>query len=380
MDFFYTFINKILSKYIIYTKILQWVNFDFLSFLGSDFNKFLRKFTDNAPYIDEDIDYKSIEKLLEIGSKYSLKIDKIPINSGTISLVFKGEILDKDKTKIIAIKILRNGIEDKIHQCIDNFTLLFGFIKNFPFIKNLNLDILLNDVKDNLLEQVDFKKESNFIKIFDSKLNKYKHIKTIKLIEELTFDNVIVMEFIEGRSLFKLNCEDKKLFGTNLISSLFYTQMKKQLFHLDLHPGNILYTNDNKIVFLDLGMAMKLDVDECNFIIDFLKLFQISSDKEATLITIFKNYSHILFKDITKDENIIKSIISKKPDIFRKVDNISFVNDTTFLLNELSKSGVRISKRINEILFGLISFINIFITLNQDMHLLINENLNIYIK
>lgn len=380
MDFFYSFINKILSKYIIYTKILQWVNFDFLSFLGNDFNKFLRKFTDNAPYVDEDIDYKSIEKLLDIGSKYSLKIDKTPINSGTISLVFKGEILDKDIRKTIAIKILRKGIEDKIHSCIHNFDNLFKFIKNFPFIKDLNLDILLNDIKDNLLEQVDFNKESKFIKLFDKKLNKYKHIKTIKLIEELTFDNVIVMEFIEGRSLFKLNNDDKKVFGTNLISSLFYTQMKKQLFHLDLHPGNILYTNDNKIVFLDLGMAMQLNVDECNFIIDFLKLFQISSDKETTLMNIFKKYSHILFKDTIKDESIIKIIIFKKPDIFKKIDNISFVNDTTFLLNELSKSGLKISKRINEILFGLISFINIFITLNQDMHLLINENLNIYSK
>lgn len=92
-------LNCFFSRYIIYTKILQWINFDCINFLGTDFNKFIRKFTDNAPYIDDDINYKSIQKLRNLGEKYNIEINKIPINSGTVSLVFEGYIV-KDDQKI----------------------------------------------------------------------------------------------------------------------------------------------------------------------------------------------------------------------------------------------------------------------------------------
>ena len=379
MFLFSNFINKFLSRYIIYTKILQWINFDFLFFLGKDFNSFLRKFTDNAPYIDEDIDYYSLKKLNELGSKYSIIIDEIPINSGTISLVFKGSIIVDGVNKKIAIKILRNGIENKIKNCVNTFKFLFSLTSYIPLIKNLNLDILFEDAKENLIEQIDFKKESKFIKLFDIKLNKHKHIKTIKLIDDLSFDNVIVMEFIEGKSIFNLDKNDKEIFMDKLITTFFYIQMKKGLFHLDLHPGNMLYTSDNRIAFLDVGMALELKIEESNYFFDFVKLFEIS-DIELSLIKIINEHKKILFKyEIDIDtEKFVKNLISKKPKIFTVKNSISFTDDTAFFLNEFKLYNYDLSKRMNQILFGLISFINIFINLKGDLSLLMSKNVKIY--
>lgn len=371
-------VNNFLSRYIIYTKILQWVNFDFLSFLGTDFNKFLRKFTDSSPYVDGDIDYETLDKLMDKGNKYELSINRIPINSGTISLVFEGNIVHEGINKKIAIKLLRKDIKRRIENCINTFDWLFSYMKYIPILAAIDLDVLFNDVKENLLEQVDFSKESHYINLFDKRLNKHKSIKSIKLVPELTFDNVIVMEFIEGRSIFKLRDEEKLEFADKITSTLFYCQIKKRLFHLDLHPGNILYTNDNKITYLDLGMVMELDIGECNLILDFIELLH-SEDVNSILIRIFNDYKNVIFKSGTCSDDLIQKIIMKKPDIYMNKDNISFVNDTKFLLYELSLSGCKITKRVNQILFGIISFINIFVNLGENIHSVLIKNMKLYV-
>ena len=371
-------INKFLSRYIIYTKILQWVNFDFLSFLGSDVNIFLKKFTDNAPYTNDDIDYESLDRLDQIGNKYDILINRIPINSGTISLVFKGTIIDNRIEKKIAIKVLRKNIKSKINDCITNIDWILSFMKYIPLIKTLNLDIIFNDVKENLLEQTNFEYESKNIKLFDSRLNKHKQIKTVKLIPELTFDNVIVMEFIDGKSVFHLNKEEKRLFSEILSTTIFFSQMKKRLFHLDLHPGNILYTNDGKITYLDLGMVMELEVNECNFILDFVNLLGDNENVCLVLAELFRNHKEIIFRDNIETNSLIVSIMNKRPNIFQNKDNLSFVMDTKFLIGELNRSGFKLNKRINQLLFGILSFVNIFINLGEDIYEITIKNMKKY--
>lgn len=371
---FHEFINRFLSRYIIYTKVIQWINFDFLSFLGKDFSNFMRKFTDNAPYVEEDIDYESLNKLNILGMKYSITVDKVPINSGTVSLVFKGQINEDGNVKKIAIKVLRKNIRKRIDECINTLTFIFSWIMIFPLLKSLNLDILLDDVKEDLLEQTNFKKEAENIKLVDMKLKKYRNVKTIKLIEDLTFDNLIVMEFIEGKSIFNMTEEEKSTFNVKLISSLFHVKFKKCIFHLDLHPGNILYTNDSKIVLLDLGILIEISVDECNFMIDFLKIIN-SDNIEEILTSIFLNYKDILFRDEIKNHNFVREIMIMKPDLFTKKDNVSFVNDTKFLISKLSELNCKVSKRFNKLIFGIISFINIFTNMGEDMYSIIIKNI-----
>lgn len=379
MSLFTSIINKIISKYIIYTKILQWINFDSLLFFGKRINTFLKNFTDKAPYIDSDIDYDSLMKLEEIGKKYEISINKIPINSGTISLVFKGKIKQNNIDKDVAIKILRYKIKDKIDNAILNIEWLISFFEYIPIVKILNLGKIFKDAKTNLIEQTNFKNESENIQLFDKKLGKNSKIKTIKLIPELTMDNFITMEFVEGRSVFSLSEDEKKEFTYALSLTMFFSQMKKQLFHLDLHPGNILWTNDKKICYLDLGMIMKLKVEECNFILDFSNILICNNDNGVLLFeNIINNYKDIIFKDEIHSNVFIKKIIEKRPNIFCSKDNLDIVMDIKFLIKELNSFGFDLNERINHILFGLLSFINIFINLGSDMRKMTNNNIQRY--
>jgi len=370
--------NKILARYVIYTKILQWVNFDFLSFLGKDVNSFLRKFTDNAPYTTEDIDYEALERLKTLGKKYNISIGEIPINSGTVSLVFRGTITCDDKDRQIAIKLLRKNIKSKIESCVNNVEWILSFLKYIPIVNTLDLDMIFTDFKGNLIGQTDFVNEAKNIKMFNDKLCKHQKIKTFKFIEELSFENLIVMEFVEGISIFKLNDIDKRSFAESLSVTIFYSQMRKQLFHLDLHPGNILYTPDKKICYLDLGMMLILEVDECNFILDFLDLLIERNNTVETLRKLLRLHKKCIFRDKSPADSFIDNIIVKNPGIFDKKDNLSIVIDTKTLITELNSSGYKISKRINQILFGFLSFINIFVSLGENMYDITIKNIEKY--
>lgn len=378
---FHNFAKSLLSKYIIYTKIIQWINFDFINFLGSfgtEINKFLKSFTDNAPYVDDDIDYESLNKLRKLGEKYNIEINEKPINSGTISLVFEGYINQKDKRTKLAIKILRNGIESKIHSAISSLMYISKLLNNFQYFRKLNLIKTINDIQDCLIEQVDFEKERNSIKLFDLKLNKNKSIKTVKLIDELSFENVITMEFIEGRSVFKLNDEEKRNYCNMLIPAIFFIQIKKGLYHMDLHPGNIMYTDDSKLSFLDLGMIEKLSTRESNFIIDYFEII-ISNDRTIDLIhRLIYSYQDLVFEDGDFDINFIDTIFQRYPHLYKNKNAKDQIYDTQIFITNLNLSGCKVTKRINRILFGFLSFLNLFTIFDSQIQGLLMEKVKAY--
>lgn len=384
--FLNSLIDSLISRYIIYTKILQWINFDFMTFLGDDFNLYLKRFTDNAPYIKSDIDFISLNKLKEIGKKYNIEIDDTPINSGTISLVFVGKIknyrgnIDNQENKEIkiAIKLLRNGIEKKINSAIYTLKFIVRILNYIPTVRKLYIDKLIDDIEESLLDQINFKKESESIKNFDRKLKKNKNIKTVKLIDELTFDNIITMEFINGRSVFKLNEDEKKHFCKLLISTVYYIQLKKMVYHMDLHPGNIMYTDDGKITYLDLGMIENLSPQESNFMLDYMTVIVSNDDISDSLKNLIKNYRDILFDEGNIDCNFTDLILQKNPNMYKNKNAFDQTNDTKFFISNLYLSGCKISKRLNKVLFGFVSFLNFFTLFDREIQVLITELIQKY--
>ena len=74
-------------------------------------NHTLMKFTDEAPWSQDDVDLVSLEQLIQ---EYNIDLDKTPIKSGMISLVYKGQMNGAK----IAIKIQRKNIISKLNTGI----------------------------------------------------------------------------------------------------------------------------------------------------------------------------------------------------------------------------------------------------------------------
>lgn len=264
---------------IIYLKVIQSISINSHLF-DKDIQQFLVKYTDNVPYSRHDINYTSLNNL----SLYSnLEINYTPINSGIFALVFKGFKNDKP----IAIKILKNNIKTKLISCINTLDIIFYILSYIPNIKNLNLKELLDNNKEKLIAQTDCKNEINNMKLFYNFYKDFEQIIIPCVYEEFTddYNNLLVMDYITGDTMSKINSKYYKEYGEILLTMYFSEFGLHNIHHGDLHVGNILFLEENnikKIAILDFGLIYT--INECYQNLFFTLLKEVSFEKNYSWI------------------------------------------------------------------------------------------------
>lgn len=219
--------------------------------LTDDILEFLNTFTDNAPYIDSEIDVDSLERLIQ---EYSIEIKKpfVPIKSGTISLIFEGILTsNKGEELSVIIKCKRVGIDDKIKFAIRNMNNLISFTKIIPHIKNLNIYDIYNENKQSIVDQLYFQKEVQNIEKYYLKWNKpgLDYIKIPKVYSDITkqIPNIIVMERIVGNTIYNIELNDKDRYAKLLAKFNFKSVFYDSMYHGDIHPGNLFFIKEVKV-------------------------------------------------------------------------------------------------------------------------------------
>ena len=300
--------SKLENINIIYVKIFQSLCLND-KLLYDDEKNYLLKYTDNVPYNSNDINYDIIDKL---ESEYNiiLDIDEV-LNSGIVSVVFKGVY----ENKKVVIKILKINIKNKINEAFVEMETLINIMSIIPYIRKLNLKKCLLDNKELLLEQTNFIKEVNNIKIFNERnMNNLEYI-IPECYADITsiYNNVIVMENIKGltyNDVKDLDIEKKDIFGKLLMKFGLISILYTSAVHCDIHPGNLFfYINENvkdkpkyQLGLIDFGIVSFPNRDNQNFYYTFFKNIQID-------------------KDFSKLEDVLTCILCEK-DKFKNLDTI----------------------------------------------------------
>lgn len=374
-DFIISILELIANYNIIFIKIFQWIRINNQTLKNSNYitpriETHLYSYTNNTPYIYDEIDYKS---LLDIYIKANEKGDSIvltslePINSGTISLVFKGKINNKE----IAIKILRRNIKKQVEDGINFLINIESIIFHLPIVNRYLGTKIFDTNKSHILNQIDFINESENIALFYNKFKNNKFIKTPCIYQNYTIsnNNVIIMEYIEGKYLYQLDEEDLdnyyEPFLKFIITSIFY----KKILHSDLHQGNVLFyketlnnKNTNKIGVIDFGMITKLDTNEIDFM--YMWLNGIFNNKFKDFLDYLREPNNILdifhnYKQINECVDYIENLYVNK-EIFIHIDNLEFlIEDINYFLIILKKYNCIISPRYNFFILSLIPALSI---------------------
>jgi predicted unusual protein kinase regulating ubiquinone biosynthesis (AarF/ABC1/UbiB family) len=250
---------------ILYVKIFQAFAYN-NNLIDETINNKLLKFTNKAPWKYSDINFYN---LIEVCERYNIVLKtgfETPINSGMISLVFKGN--RRSDNKDIIIKIKRVNIENKLSEAIVNLQFFVHLLSYIPFIKNYNLDEVVNKNIDNILEQTNFVKEVNNLNLIKNNCKNLQYVIIPKVFEEVTnhFPNVIMMEFINGIQINEISQEDYHGFAQQIIKFGIVTTVIHGVTHGDLHSGNILFIKDNddtnykyKIGIIDFGIITTIE-------------------------------------------------------------------------------------------------------------------------
>jgi ubiquinone biosynthesis protein len=378
--------NYLSKKNVIYAKILQW---DLYKLFNNNqvINDYLKIFNNNVPYNKDDIDIDLINKIKQHASDQNKVLtiygDK-PINSGTIALVFKGTLDDKP----IAIKILRKNIYNQIEIGINNtinIIHIFNFISSF-FIKQN--DTILNCIKSNkilLLQQTNLLDEINNVEIFKEIISLYEDMTIPYIYRTFTTDiskDIIVMDFIEGQSLNNKNISENLMVKYRNIIITFILNMYTvhTIIHCDLHIGNIIITNDNKVCLIDFGLVITLDKKDKKNIIDLF--FSIKNKNIDRFASSLSNIMVIGKKDIDVVKKIYASSESALHKTFKSFIKNKFEAKLLFnAFQEISKLDITINNTGHLLLGSIVSGFSLIETTIEkdkvlDLSIILNEHFN----
>jgi hypothetical protein len=257
--------HRLASSNILYVKIFQAIALN-NSLIDEKMNNQLLKFTDNAPWNYNDINF---EELIEVTNKYNLILPygyEMPLNSGMISLVFKA--YEKKTETPLILKMKRKGIDEKLNDAIENLQFFMYIMSFIPIIKKYQIVDVINKNIDIIRHQTNFSQEVENMITIKKNCSNLKYVLIPEVRQEVTreYPNVILMEFINGVKINQINEEDYEDFAKQVIKFGFVTSIIHGVAHGDLHGGNILFIKDDtqekykhKIGVIDFGIIYELD-------------------------------------------------------------------------------------------------------------------------
>jgi len=275
---FDSFIDRITHKLadinILYVKMFQAFALNNCLIDDKTNNKLL-KFTDNAPWSQKDLDP---DTLINLENDYNIlfKDGFEPINSGMISLVFKGY---KTKTdEVVIIKIKRKNIEQNLDDAIEKLIFFIYVLSFIPIVNKYHIPQLINKNISIIRQQTNFLTEiQNMAKIKHNCRN-LKYVKIPSANPEVTekYPNVIFMEYINGMPINKVLEEDYEAFAKQILKFGLVTTLIHGVSHGDLHCGNVLFIKDEddekykyKVGILDFGIIYEADTEFKQSLLEF---------------------------------------------------------------------------------------------------------------
>jgi len=281
--------KRLASSNILYVKVFQAIALN-NSLIDEKINNKLLEFTDHAPWNYNDI---HLEELIEVTDKYGLILPygyTMPLNSGMISLVFKAYKRGEPNTQLI-IKMKRKNIHAKLNEAIENLQFFMYLISFIPIIQKYQIVEVINKNIDIIKHQTNFSHEVDNIIKMKTNCSKLKYVVIPNVYENVTkeYPNVILMEYIDGQKISKIDKEDYDEFGKLVMKFGIVTTIIHGFSHGDLHGGNILFIKDAvnekckyKIGIIDFGIMYEIDEEYKNALFNiFTQMFQRTPKENA---------------------------------------------------------------------------------------------------
>jgi predicted unusual protein kinase regulating ubiquinone biosynthesis (AarF/ABC1/UbiB family) len=299
---------RLSKKNIYYTKMFQALAYS-SEIYDDELASFFIQYTDAVHYEDSEYSNDYLNQVVEFADKkgYDLTISSnvrngkyIPDKTGSVSLIFYGTLTNRNDSNSasmpIVIKYLRANMLERVKSAINDVSYMIAILNLLPQLKHLYLDDILSEQKKMMLSQVNFHTEvENILKMYDNfQKTNTTIIKIPVVFKEFTdeFDNIIVMERIVGRKLEELPMNDvKDQYCMILAKGLIKTVFLDGFYHCDLHPGNVLFIENDDGIFPRLQVA----------ILDFGIMSNISTHDQELSFNMFRNVLARNSKEIAKN-------------------------------------------------------------------------------
>lgn len=231
--------------------------------LSSDTIRFLQKLQDETPAND----IKYIRSILEQAYSKPLEdifdeFDEAPIASASIAQVHKAKLKSGE---VVAIKILRNNARKQMLRSLKFASASINVLQGiFSSLKRIHASSKMEEIRRLLTEQLYFDIELQNMKLLRENFQNHRYVSIPKPYEEYCKRDILVMEYVDGIKALDYHKVDisPKTLAARLQDTLYTMVYFDGVCHGDPHPGNIIFSRDGKITFLDFGIVAFLTENE----------------------------------------------------------------------------------------------------------------------
>jgi ubiquinone biosynthesis protein len=195
--------------------------------------------------------------------------DPTPIGSASLACVYQATL--KDGSKVV-VKVRRPGIQELFLADLQVLDWITGLAEFLTMIRPGFTQKFRMELRDVLMEELDFRREARFQHIFRRNAKKagWSFFTAPRVFFEYSGEEVLVQEFVSGlwlwevinivegktsggRQLLRDLNIDPKVIARRIMRATFWSYDENVFFHADPHPANILVRPNSELTFVDFG-------------------------------------------------------------------------------------------------------------------------------
>ncbi|MEQ8273635.1 MAG: AarF/ABC1/UbiB kinase family protein [Deltaproteobacteria bacterium] len=188
-------------------------------------------------------------------------IEHEPIAAASIGQVHRATLPDGTA---VAVKVQYPGIESAMAADLKNARMMSLFQRVMFF--RTDTDAIMSELEQRFLDECNYEKEAHYQELYRERFKGHPWIVTPEVYTELSSRRVLVTKFYEGQTFYQWLEGDPSAEERDRVTKLFFRFYlggfyMDGLFNCDPHPGNYLFMDDGRVVFLDYGCSRLYPAD-----------------------------------------------------------------------------------------------------------------------
>ena len=223
----------------------------------------LKVLQDALPPFSQKKAIETIEKELGLKLDETFSSFSEPIAAASLAQVHRGAI--RGTEQIVAIKVLRPGVEKAFLKDVDAFYLLAKIVELFSkSSRRLKPVAVVEHFEGIVREELDLRMEISAAAEFQSNTQKDERFEVPSVFWDLSSRRVLTTEWISGIPIgnveeIRQSDNDTEKIATLIMQSFLRQALRDGFFHGDMHQGNLKLGENGTLFVMDFGIMGRID-------------------------------------------------------------------------------------------------------------------------